>query len=77
MQISRGNINHADSLATLASLVADPLPRIVSVELLPFSSVIPSSKDLILSIWPSISWIDPIIAYLQNGTLPEDRKEAE
>ena len=57
--------------------MASPLPRIVSVELLPFSSIIPSSKDLILSIQPSISWIDPIIAYLQNRTLPENRKESE
>lgn len=77
LQISKGSNNHADSLATMASLVANPLPRIVSVELLPYSSVIPSDKDIVLSIHLPVSWIDPIIAYLWNGTLPEDRKEAK
>ena len=77
LQISRGGNSHADSLATLASSVVDPFPRILSVELLPFSSVIPSGKNLILSIQLSMSWMDPIIAYLRNGTLLEDRKEAE
>ena len=77
LQISRGGNSHTDSLATLAFSVTDPLSRIVSVELLPLSSVIPSGKNLILSIQPSVSWMDPIIAYLRNGTLPEDRKEAK
>lgn len=64
LQISKGSNNHVDSLATMASLVANPLPRIVSVELLPYSSVIPSDKDIVLSIHLPVSWIDPIIAYL-------------
>lgn len=76
-QISRSNNNHADFLAILASSVVDPLPRIISIELLPFSSVIPSGKDLILSIQPSISWIDPIVAYLRNEIFLGDRKEVE
>ena len=33
LHISRGNNSHVDSLATLASSMADPLPRIASVEL--------------------------------------------
>ena len=70
MQISRGNNSHADSLATLASLVANPFSRIVSVELLPFSSVIPLGKDLILSIQPSISWIDPMLPTSKTGLFP-------
>ena len=77
LQIFRGSNSHADSLTTLASSVADPLTRIVSVELLPFSSVIPSNKDLILSIHLFISWMDPIIDYLWNGTFPENKKEAK
>lgn len=57
--------------------MVNPLPRVVSTALLPLFSVIPSEKDLISSIHPSISWMDPIITYLRNGTLLEDRKEAE
>ena len=36
--ISRGSNGHADSLATLASSMADPFPRIISVELLQSNS---------------------------------------
>ena len=74
--ISRGSNSHANSLATLASLVADPLPRVVSIELLPFSNLTPSDNGLVLSIHPSKSWMDPIVAYLRNGILPEDKKES-
>jgi len=34
--ISRGGNSHADSLATLASSMEDPFPRIVTVELFSF-----------------------------------------
>ena len=76
-QISRGNNSHADFLATLASSMADPLLRIVSVKLLPSPNAFPLEKVLILSIRPSPSWMDPFVAYLQGGILPEDRKEAK
>jgi len=72
--ISRGSNSHANSLATLASFVADPLSRIVSVELLPFSSVSPSDIALILSIHPSASWMDPLITYLRSGILHKDKE---
>ena len=62
--ISRGSNSHVNSLATLASLVADPFPRVVSIELLPFSSLTPSDNGLVLSIHSSTSWMDPIVAYL-------------
>lgn len=77
LQIFRGSNSRADTLATLASSVADPLKRIVSVELLPFSSVIPSNKDLILSIHLFVSWMDPIIDYPQNGTFPENKRRGQ
>ena len=64
LHISRRNNSHVDSLATLASSVEDPLPRMVTVEILPFSSLTPSDKNLMLSIHSSVSWMDPIIAYL-------------
>lgn len=62
--ISRGGNSHADYLATLAFSVEDPLSRIVIVELLPFSNLTPSNKYLVLSIHQSVSWMDPIVAYL-------------
>lgn len=75
--ISRGNNCHADSLATLTSSVEYPFPRMVTVELLPFSNLTTFDNNLVLSIHSSVSWMDPIIAYLQNGILPEDKKKSE
>jgi len=74
--ISRGSNSHVDSLATLASTVANPLSRIVSVELLPFSNLTHPSNVVVLSIHPSPSWMDPIVAYHRSGTLPKDKKES-
>ena len=56
--------------------MVDPLPRIVSIELLHFSSLTPPSNVVVLSICLSPSWMDPIVAYLQSGTLPKDKKES-
>ena len=75
--ILRGSNNHVDSLASIAFSVEDLLLRIVTVELLPFSSLTPSDKGLVLSIHPFVSWMDPIVAYLQNRILLEDKKESE
>ena len=63
-QISKGSNSHADSLATLTSSMADSLLRIVSIELLPFSSVSSSNIALILSIHSSASWMDPLIGWI-------------
>ena len=63
-QISRVNNNHVDSLVTLAFSMADPLLRIVLVELLPFFSVSLPNKALVLSIHPSTSWMEPFVTYL-------------
>ena len=75
--ISSGSNSHADSLATLASSMADPFLRIVFVELLPFSSLTPSNGGLVLSIHPSASWMDPIVAYPRDGILLEDKKASK
>ena len=69
--------SHVDSLGTLASSMADLLPRIVLVKLLPLFSLTLSDKNFILSIHPSTSWMDPIVAYLRSGIQPKDKKESE
>ena len=75
--ISRVGNSHADFLATLNFSIKDLLPRIVTVELLPFSSLTPFDKGLVLSIHSPPSWMDPIVAYLRIGILPEDKKNSE
>jgi len=66
-----------DSLETLASLVNDLLPRIITVEILPYPSTSHSKEIIVLSIHPNPSWMDPILAYIREGFLLEDKSEAE
>lgn len=51
--ISRGSNSHVNSFATLASSMANPLQRIVLIELLPFSRLTLPDRGLVLSIHPS------------------------
>ena len=39
IQVSRAQNRHADSLATLASLIANDIPRLIKVELIPEPSI--------------------------------------
>ena len=75
--ISRSGNTHTDSLATLATSSTGKLPRIILVEHLSKSSKI--AKDTIhaheVRVGPS--WMDPIVVFLKNDTLPEGKSEAE
>lgn len=55
----------------------DPFVRIIWVEFLPSPSTILPKETTVLSTHSSPSWMDTILAYLQEGNLPEDKKEAE
>ncbi|XP_075640563.1 uncharacterized protein LOC142612345 [Castanea sativa] len=76
-QIPRGHNSHADSLAMLATSLGSKLPRMVMVEDLLSSSLTSIPAVRVHSIHVGPSWMDPIIAFLQHGILPEDRKMAE
>ena len=75
--ISRsGNIN-ADSLATLATSLAGKLPRIILVEHLSKASKV--AKDMVCAheVRVGLSWMDPIVTFLKDDILPEEKPEAE
>ena len=57
--------------------MGNPLPRIVFVERLRFSSLIPPNNVAVLSIHLSPSWMDPIVTYFQSGIMHEDKKESD
>ncbi|XP_075649631.1 uncharacterized protein LOC142620086 [Castanea sativa] len=76
-QVPRGHNSHADSLAMLATSLGSKLPRMVMVEDLLSSSLTSIPAVRVHSIHVGPSWMDPIIAFLQHGILPEDRKMAE
>ena len=75
-QIGREHNSHADILARLATALESDLQRTVCIEMLDQ----PSFQDQEVSVFSiSIqpSWMDPILSYLKDNKLPEDRKEAK
>ena len=76
-QVPQGKNSHADSLATLATVSREDLPRIVLVEsyVLPTYDKLPLLGVNFTRISPS--WQDPLVAFLKDGILPEDKVEAK
>ena len=67
----RTSNSHADTLATLASIVDSKLKRMIEVEYLLKPSIDPGGQRTVFDIETDlgISWMDPIISYLRDGTL--------
>ena len=75
--IPRGENIHADSLATLATSSAWNMPRVIIVEDLCIPT--PTRKDLlqIHQVNLGLSWMDPILLFLESDILPKEKLEAE
>ncbi|XP_075670508.1 uncharacterized protein LOC142640334 [Castanea sativa] len=74
-RITQGQNRHADSLATLASSIADEVPQLIRVELAPEPSI--ATRALIVQVTKAKRcWIDPIIEFLSEDRTLEDEKEA-
>ena len=73
----RSGNTHADSLATLATSSAGGLPRIILVEHLDRAGEVAKDTVRIHEIRVVPSWMDPIIKFLKDDTLPEEKSEAE
>ena len=75
--IPRNGNTHANSLATLATSSAQNLPRVIPIEDLCTPS--PIKKDLLQvhQIKLELSWMDPILLFLERDILPEKKSEAE
>ncbi|XP_058191476.1 uncharacterized protein LOC131308553 [Rhododendron vialii] len=74
-QISSRQNAHADSLAWLAAAVPTKLKRRVAVDYLTEPSI-GRSIELVLDMNQGPSWMDPIVDFLRDWTLPSDKKEA-
>ena len=72
--ISKSGNTHANSLATLTTSSAGKLPQIILVEHL--SKV---AKDMVCAheVRVGLSWMDPIVTFLKDDILPEEKSEAE
>jgi ribonuclease HI len=76
-QIGREHNSHADILAKLATAKETDMERTVTIEVLNSPSTQNPELDILNVTGPVPSWMDPLIAYLQNNQLPEDQKEAD
>uniref|UniRef100_A0A2N9F6C2 RNase H type-1 domain-containing protein n=1 Tax=Fagus sylvatica TaxID=28930 RepID=A0A2N9F6C2_FAGSY len=74
-QIGREHNSHADILAKLATAKETNMERTVTVEVLNSPSSQNVELDILNVTRPVASWMDPLIAYLQNNQLPEDQKK--
>ncbi|KAL5540976.1 hypothetical protein UlMin_043773 [Ulmus minor] len=73
-QIPRNENTNADALARLATGLEDSLLKTVPLEILVEPSI--DKHQQVDAISDKPTWMDPIIAYLRDGTLPQDKFEA-
>ncbi|KAL5547064.1 hypothetical protein UlMin_006751 [Ulmus minor] len=73
-QIPRNENTNADTLARLATGLEDSLLKMVPLEILDEPSI--DKRQQVDAISDKPTWMDPIMAYLRDGTLPQDKFEA-
>ena len=77
MYVSRSGNTHADSLATLATSSKQGLPQIILIEDLYKADVIKKDMVRIHQVRVSPSWMDPIVSFLKDDVLPEEKSKVE
>ena len=75
--VSRSGNTHADSLATLATSSAGDLPQIILVEHLDRTNEGAKGMVPIHEVRACPSWMDPMVRYLKDDILPEEKLEAK
>ncbi|XP_050290060.1 uncharacterized protein LOC126728243 [Quercus robur] len=75
--IPRSGNTHADSLATLATSSAQPLPRVILVEDLYRPTTEKANGTRVHNVGAGPSWMDPLVMFLKHDTLPNDKVEAD
>ena len=75
-QIPRNENTHADALATLGSTIEGEKIQSIPIVYLQWPVIWKNEIKEITTITPSDAWLTPIVKYLENGILPEDKTEA-
>ncbi|XP_076904004.1 uncharacterized protein LOC143559248 [Bidens hawaiensis] len=74
IHIYRGLNKKADALSKLTSVAFDHLAKNVKVETIKRPSIL---EEVVASLErPQLNWMTPILRYIQEGIVPEDKKEA-
>ena len=76
VHVSRSRNTYVDSLATLATSSAQPLPRVILVEDLYSPKMARINLVRVHSIRAGPSWMDPLVLFLKHDTLLEEKNEA-
>ena len=76
-QVPRSKNSQVDSLATLGTSSRQGLPRVIIVEDLVTTSCHDQAIVGIHSIQVGLDWMDPLVSFLSDGALPEDKSEAK
>ena len=74
--MARGQNRHANSLATLESLLTEEVPPLIKVELVTESSI-STGIGVSMVAMAEPCWMDPIINFLAEGQVPNDEKETD
>ncbi|KAL5568585.1 hypothetical protein UlMin_025160 [Ulmus minor] len=74
IQVPRAENTNADALARLATGLEERLLKTVPIEILEAPSI--DKQEQVGSIVVRPCWMDPIISFLRDGTLPADKFEA-
>ena len=72
-QISRNENYRADMLARIATVADTKLPKSVLLEVRASPSI--GEEVEVMRVSAERSWMDPILSYIHDGILPEDRKQ--
>ena len=75
--VSKSGNTYANSLATLATTSVGSLPRIILVEHLDRANKVAKGMVHIHKVRVGPRWMDPIVRFLKDDILPEEKLEAE
>ena len=75
--VSRSGNTHTDSLTTLATSSAVSLLRVILVEHLDRANEVAKGMVRIYEVRVGPRWMDPIVKFLKNDILPEEKSKAE
>lgn len=73
-QVPRVKNSRADLLSKLVTSSPSELPRTTFFEVMNWPRI--EEPTIVLQIDEEPPWIDPLVGYLKDGTLPMNRKEA-
>ena len=77
LHIPRNGNTHIDSIATLATSLVQSLPRVILIEDLCKPTEVKGRVVHVYRVRVGSSWMDPIVLYLKEDTLLEDKSEAD